>query len=191
MKLHLDRLTASPEELHLELPPEWWQEHGAAEGEAVCATEPFYFDLRASCMGDEIHIEGALRSGVTAECSRCLARYGHALRDSFRLLLEPVGDRVPEDPEDARALARDGLWLGNELEAGWYQGSEIRLDALFAEVISLALPVQPLCRDDCRGLCPRCGADRNENACGCEPSRPESPFAVLEVLKRPQTQGES
>jgi uncharacterized protein len=99
-------------------------------------------------------------------------------------VLEPAGTRVPGDPEAAQALARDGLCVGDELETGWYRGSEVQLDSVCFELISLALPVQPLCREDCAGLCPRCGADRNTTSCDCDAQpRPDSPFAALASLR--------
>ena len=75
------------------------------------------------------------------------------------------------------------MCLADEVELGWYRGSEIQLDSVCLEMISLALPVKPLCRDDCAGLCPRCGADRNEAPCGCSETAPNSPFAVLAALR--------
>ena len=79
------------------------------------------------------------------------------------------------------------MCLADEIEAGWYRGSEIELDAYFAELVALAMPVQPLCREDCSGLCTRCGADRNAGECSCSENedelRPESPFAVLAALR--------
>jgi uncharacterized protein len=77
------------------------------------------------------------------------------------------------------------------LEVGWYRGSEIVLDAFFWELISLALPLQPLCAEDCLGLCARCGADRNRVDCGCEELKPPSPFAVLAALRDGESGGES
>jgi uncharacterized protein len=124
-----------------------------------------------------------LEGAFDLECGRCLARYRQPLRESFRLVLEPAGTRVPGDPEAAQALARDGLCLGDELETGWYRGAEIQVDSLCLELIALALPVQPLCREDCAGLCPRCGADRNTTPCECAELRPESPFAALASLR--------
>jgi uncharacterized protein len=73
--------------------------------------------------------------------------------------------------------------LGDDLEVGWYRGSEIVLDVFFTELISLALPIQPLCREECRGLCARCGADLGRVDCGCEELKPPSPFAVLAALR--------
>jgi uncharacterized protein len=97
---------------------------------------------------------------------------------------------VPADPEAAEALHKEGLCLGDEPEVGWYQGGEVHLDSLCLEVISLALPVQPLCREECPGLCSRCGAELAEGPCGCDEARPNSPFAVLAAL-RDETEGVS
>jgi uncharacterized protein len=104
-------------------------------------------------------------------------------------VLEPAGSRVPADPEAAVALARDGLCLGDEFETGWYRGGEVRLDSVCLEVISLALPVKPLCREDCAGLCARCGSDLNPGACGCPEERPKSPFDVLVALRDGEPKG--
>jgi uncharacterized protein len=98
-------------------------------------------------------------------------------------VLEPAGDRVPADPEGAAALAQEGLYLADELESGWFRGPEILLDRFVGEMLALGVPVQPLCQEDCRGLCPRCGIDRNLEACTCTELKPASPFAVLASLK--------
>ena len=92
-------------------------------------------------------------------------------------------DRSPADPEAAETLARDGMCLSEEFETGWYRGREIQLSGLARGVVALSLPINPLCSEDCPGLCPICGADRKVKNCGCEVSRPHSPFAVLAKLK--------
>ncbi len=136
-----------------------------------------------------MHLEGSVEAELEVECSRCVARYGQAIREPFRLVLEPVADRVPPDPEGADALARDGVWLGDDLESGWYRGSEIDMESYLAEVVAMAMPVQPLCRDECAGLCQKCGANRNESDCGCSEIKPNSPFAVLASLRTGQSGG--
>jgi uncharacterized protein len=141
-------------------------------------------------MGEGVFLEGEARGLLALECSRCLARSRQPVRERFRLVLEPAGDRVPADPEGAAALARDGLYLSDELESGWFRGSEIDLGAFFREVIALALPVQPLCREDCRGLCPSCGVDRNQESCRCHEVRPPSPFEALRGLRDRLTGGD-
>jgi uncharacterized protein len=79
------------------------------------------------------------------------------------------------------------MCLGDEIEAGWFRGNEIELDAYFAELVALGIPVQPLCAEDCRGLCPRCGGSLEASECECDEGAqapgPESPFAVLAALR--------
>lgn len=184
MKLSVERLTAAPTPFAYEEGTPWWRAHMAPErGLPVEVLEPFRIHGQATQIGEEVVIEGRVEGALELECARCLARYRHDLRESFRLVLEPAGLRTPAEPEAAAALARDGLCVSDEFEWGWYRGSEIRLDAVCLEVISLALPVKPLCRSDCAGLCPRCGVDRNEVPCECQEFVPESPFAVLAALR--------
>jgi uncharacterized protein len=185
MKLAVDRLEATRGAHAYEASVAWWHE------QVVCSREldyevdgPFRFETEAYRVGDDVFLAGQLAGAIQAECSRCLQRYRHALSERFRLVLEPAGERQPADPEGVRALARDGMCLGDDLELGWYRGQEIDLDAFFTELISLALPLQPLCDEECGGLCPRCGVDRNQVACSCEEEeRPPSPFAILATLR--------
>jgi uncharacterized protein len=69
------------------------------------------------------------------------------------------------------------------LETGWFRGSEIHLGSIFVELVSLALPVKPLCREDCPGLCARCGANLAVAGCDCEEIKSDSPFAVLAGIR--------
>jgi len=190
MKLSVERLTATPTPFAYEEGTSWWCARMPAErGLPRELPEPFRVEGRAYQNGEDVVLEGCLEGSLELECARCLARYRHRLREPFRLVLEPAGMRVPAEPEASAALVRDGLCLSDEFELGWYRGSEIQLDSVCLEVISLALPVKPLCRDDCAGLCPRCGADRNEAACACVEAAPESPFAVLAALRSESTGG--
>jgi uncharacterized protein len=184
MKLHVDALGESPTELRLDPEPGWWQETCALLPELPAGEpESFHVALRAHRMGSDLYLEGTLVGALELVCGRCTRRYRQPLREPLRLVLEPVGERAPTDPEGAASLARDGLWLGDELEAGWFRGPVVDLGAYLREVVALALPVQPRCREECRGLCPRCGADRNLESCRCEAEPPHSPFAVLAGLK--------
>lgn len=195
-KLLIDRLTDRPQRFDFEADPAWWiRRLGTDEArDAGIVDRPFLFTLSASRLGKDVLIEGSMSGSLVAECSRCTRRYAHALRDTFRLVLKPLKDdgrsgaRAHEgiDPEGERALAENGVCLGDDLEAGWFRGPVIFLDDLFAEVIATALPIQPLCDEACPGLCPHCGMERRRSGgdesarvCTCESERVESPFAVL------------
>lgn len=209
-KLLIDRLTDRPQRFEFEAPPEWWtrwagEDDRPGEGEI---DRPFRFELAANRLGEDILIEGSLEGGLSAECSRCTRRYAHALRDTFRLVLKPYHEdlrgsaRAHEaiDPEGERAIAVNGICLGDDLEAGWFRGPVIFLDDFFGEVVTTAMPIQPLCDEDCPGLCPHCGMERRRGGgaalestrrpglaewepaaaiCSCSDERVESPFAVL------------
>jgi uncharacterized protein len=185
VKLVVDSITETPSPFHFSASPGWFRERfPSSAGSGQGLSEPLEIDGRAYRAAADLVIEGSVHGAVECACSRCLSRYRAPVRESFRLVLEPAGARVPADPEGAEALSSDGLYLGDEAETGWFRGQVLQLDRFIGEVISLALPLQPLCRESCRGLCPHCGVDRNVEACDCADSRPESPFAVLAKLKR-------
>ena len=189
MKLSLDRLSETPSEHVFTLSPTWWRSRAGESAREELAGDTLA-RVRAHKMGRDVFLDGTLEGALDLECGRCLSRYRQPIRERFRLLLEPAGDRVPADPEGAAALARDGLYLSDELEAGWCRGSEIDLGGFFQEGIALLFPVQPLCREECRGLCPSCGADRNAADCGCEQVSGSSPFAALRGLRNQMTEGD-
>ena len=190
MKISTDRLTTSPSAFDFEAGSGWWQQrmprHAGLPAEL---DRPFAIHVEAHVMGEDVYLEGKLEGELGLECGRCLARYRQQLREPFRLVLEPAGPREPADPEAAQALRETGLCLEDEFETGWYRGPEIQLDAVCLEVISLALPVQPLCQPECAGLCGTCGKDLNQGDCGCQPERPPSPFDVLASLREGGTKG--
>jgi DUF177 domain-containing protein len=69
-----------------------------------------------------------------------------------------------------------------DLEFSYYDGEEVDLTPLIREQTLLALPTRPLCREDCRGLCPRCGANLNQGDCGCPTEAGDPRLSVLRSL---------
>jgi uncharacterized protein len=184
-ELAVDRLTEVAAHYAFEADAAWWAQRELEGEDGLCRVEtPFRFGLEVARIREQIILEGDLVGCVGLECSRCAKRYSHALRDSYRLVLSPAKDREPVDPEGAESLAATGLCLGGEdLEAGWFRGPVIRLDDFFGEVIALAMPLQPLCRSDCLGICSHCGVDLSEAQCQCADEKVVSPFAALVQLK--------
>ena len=181
-RIQIERLTDRKERFDFEVPAAWWIARNEVGGDdSVVAEAPFRFGLEASRVSDDIVIEGDLEGEVGLECSRCGKRYPHALREPFRLVLEPLGGQAP-DPEGEKGLAENGVCLGEDLEVGSYRGAVVGLDDFFGEVIALAMPLQPLCDEDCPGLCAHCGAPQ-DSGCTCEDEKIESPFAALAGLK--------
>jgi uncharacterized protein len=188
VKIFVERLTQSPVNEVFEVPASWWLEQTAHAPTLDCEIlAPFQFSLRSYLSGRNIILEGRCTGVIEVQCGRCLARYPHALRDEFRLIAEEAKGRVPPDPESCERLTRDGLWLTDEIETAWYRGGVIELDVFFTEVIAEMLPLHPVCREDCKGLCPVCGVSQNDTSCGCDietvTPKKKSPFAVLAQLR--------
>jgi uncharacterized protein len=100
----------------------------------------------------------ALDARVYGPCSRCLA--------------EAVFDLHAEQQEFAPSTK--DRWQDSDLSE-FIKDLVVDVDAIAREAVVLALPAQPVCADDCRGLCPRCGADLNKGGCHCPPEQPSGP----------------
>lgn len=140
--------------------------------------------VRAGVMpaGKDVCVSGDVTGTFVRECVRCLRHYDDACRIAFRVEYRASkpegarrvrpGDRQAKDkPEEVSAPLEGELYS--------YAGEELDLGPMLREQVILANPMQPLCHQDCLGLCPVCGEDRNVVQCGCAEARPPNPFAVL------------
>jgi uncharacterized protein len=183
MKVFIDRLNETPTPVAFEVDRAWLATMLGDQWPTGDLAGPLRLSGQAHMVGEDLFIEGLAEGDTDLECGRCLERYRQGLREGFQLVLEPARDRIPTDPEGVLALSRDGVCLGDELEAGWYQGKQIDLGAIFVEVVWLALAATPMCREDCVGLCQHCGVNLSTARCTCEETRKDSPFAVLASLR--------
>lgn len=134
------------------------------------ASEPFVWEITVSNTGDALLISGTIAGTVYTACARCLEEFSLSLKgeiEGYYLLNE--GEEAPEemDEDEFEVLPED---------------KTIDLEPLFTAALLLELPLVPLCDEACKGLCMQCGANLNEEACGCvqpEEEPKESPFAVL------------
>jgi uncharacterized protein len=124
---------------------------------------------------DHIRVTGKIEGSLEVDCHRCLRTFSFPLNEEVDIYLIEE-DRAPE--EDEKELDFD------ELTYEFFDGEVIEIDELIAEQIFLTLPVKVLCSEDCKGLCPNCGANLNEEACQCKTDNRQSPFAKLASLKR-------
>ena len=121
---------------------------------------------------DGFSFVGQIETAATLSCSRCLEEYSSALDLPFDLFY--TTSREGGAREDSR--------IDEEMvTAIYFEGARIDLMALVSEQVYLGLPLKPLCRPDCQGLCPRCGTNLNTGACACAEKRTEDPR--LRVLK--------
>ncbi len=146
----------------------------ATEGDGGAAALELYED------GENVHVHGTIRGQVTVACSRCVGPVAVRLDEAVRVTYLPAHAMPADEPGDD-----DGVELAeDDLDVYPYDGETVDLEPLVREQFVLAVPFAPLCREDCLGLCPQCGADRNFAPCACE--KPLDPrFAALAGLKLP------
>jgi uncharacterized protein len=140
--------------------------HGAEFRQAV----PVLVDAVAELEGSEIRIRGHLRTRLEAPCDRCLQPVEIPIERDFDLLYRPMRSIAREEEIEISA---------DELNVGFYSGEGIPLADVVTEQVILSVPMKVICRPECRGLCPRCGVDRNRETCQCPPPDADSPFASL------------
>jgi uncharacterized protein len=158
---------------------------GAPDGDPQAGHGAADLDLYAD--GTHVFAAGGFRGEVTVACSRCVEPVKLPIEEKLRVTFMPRHELPAEDGEDARASAEadEGAEVAeDDLDLFPYDGELIDLEPLFREQFVLAVPFAPLCREDCKGLCPQCGIDRNTGTCSCEP--PIDPrLAGLKGLKLP------
>ena len=144
------------------------------EVEGMTLTAPVRGKMYVSSTGRVLLLEGAVDTEVEMVCFRCGGTYRQPVHAQFQeeFIVRPPqapgqGPRVEEDEEspDIRLFFEGTL--------------DLNLDELLRQSILLALPLKPLCADDCQGLCPRCGHRLSEGPCHCAPEATNPQLAAL------------
>jgi uncharacterized protein len=168
--------------------------------------EPIEFDLQVPAggidFGEEAEQEGALAASGLAEvlhehrgpkeivadirlrgkcsgtfqipCARCVEPVQTPVEAEFDLIFRPVG---------ADSGAAERAISASETEIGYYLKDSLLLEDVLREQVLLALPVRTLCKSDCKGLCPRCGGNRNRQNCSCDVGPSDPRWAALAGLR--------
>ena len=118
-------------------------------------------------------LEAELVYSGELECSRCLAGYAFQEDETFSLVLYPRAGA----PSPAEELSR------GDLDVVLYDDPVVPLAPLAEERVQMALPMKPLCKADCKGLCPSCGKDLNLGACACTRETIDPRWEALKALK--------
>ena len=106
----------------------------------------------------DIRLQGELSTSLELTCARCLDPVKTDVSRAFDLLYRPLGI----DAGNAELSV-----TGAEAEIGYYEGDSLLLEDVLREQTLLAVPLKVLCREDCKGLCPTCGKNRNVELCAC------------------------
>ena len=118
---------------------------------------------------ESVHVRGHLAARLGMQCGRCLEPFEMALDQELELFYLPHVKDAEEEDEDEVELS------DHDMVVAYYRDRRLDLAEVVREQIVLALPLRRLCREDCRGLCPSCGTNRNLAACACKIEEPEDP----------------
>jgi len=131
-------------------------------------------------------LTGQFQAEVSAPCKRCLAAASASLPVSFKLNLMPrdlAQDEGSEYVEGGERPERAGSFRLEDADQEWFDGKTIELDPILREQILLALPMNLVCTESCRGLCPVCGNNLNEKQCECQREAMDPRWMALKNIK--------
>lgn len=121
----------------------------------------------------EIRVAGHVRAPLEAACDRCLEPAALVVDTDFDLVYRPLSSGPAGD---------EVAIVEKEANVGFYETTGVELSDVLREQILLALPMQRVCRDACRGICPVCGQNRNVQECGCQQEAGDDRWSALKNL---------
>ncbi|MFC4598867.1 YceD family protein [Cohnella hongkongensis] len=127
---------------------------------------PLQYELTASAADDRILVTGRLSCDVRMQCSRCLDAVERTVDVPFEEQFRVVSDESEEASEDEEAVP--------------VTEERIDLAPYVMEEFVVQLPYAPLCSEACKGLCPECGTNLNEQSCGCRTEKVDPRMAALQ-----------
>ena len=120
----------------------------------------------------EIRVSGRLAVLMKADCDRCLEPARFPIDSDFTLYYRPVDEGYGDEKEiDA-----------GEAEMGFYDGEGLDVNEVLREFVLLSLPMQRVCSENCKGICPECGQNRNQVECHCQAESVDDRWAALKQL---------
>lgn len=122
----------------------------------------------------DIRLVGEVEAHLELKCARCLEPVTREVASKFDLLYRPLGSDAGVDEREVGVA---------EAEVGYYTGEGLLLEDVLREQVLLGLPLKAVCREDCKGLCPRCGRNLNLEPCACTAPAPDARWSALKDLK--------
>ena len=146
-------------------------------GEDLEQASPLKASGTAELLADtdgEVRIQGSLAVEMTADCDRCLVKARFPIETRLDLFYRPMS-YIARDEE---VEIDEG-----EAEIGFYEGGGLELEDVLREQVLLALPMQRVCSELCKGICPICGKNRNEADCACKADTASDRWGALRKLE--------
>jgi uncharacterized protein len=137
--------------------------------------EPLDVRATAELVDDQIRIYGTFHTRLEMVCARCLEIVVEEVSKNFDLFYRPMNS-VSREEEFRLNL--------DDTEIAFFEGDGLFLADVLAEQVNLSLPMKVICRSDCRGLCPHCGVNLNQEECRCETHAADPRLAPLARLKQ-------
>jgi uncharacterized protein len=170
MLLDLSRLRGGVESLSRRYAPADF----ALENESFRLAGPVELTGDVRKDAQKVRLKGRLIAALECDCSRCLEQFAVPVDASFDVLLLPSKENTGAAEQE---VAEDDLGVS------YYKDDVVDLGELMREQFYLALPMKPLCREDCRGLCPVCGINRNRETCSCQTAWVDPRMEALKSFK--------
>lgn len=170
MLLNVAKLPEGNSEFQLEDRPNYFE----LSGEDFQLVQPVTFDCHVWKSGREVIVRGSIHSAFRLTCSRCLEPFTFAVTTTVFADYRPMSQQVVEEVRELEAA---------ELDTRTYAHEEIDLRLLVRDNLSLELPMKPLCREDCAGICPHCGVNLNAQRCSCIERQVDPRLAILRQVK--------
>ena len=142
--------------------------------EGVKLTAPATVNGRIRLAGNEVFVNGHVDTRAQVECDRCLKPIELPVSTDFEL--EYISGSEYESSDVAELTEA-------EMSVSVFDGAAIDVDEIVKEQILLAVPTRMLCREDCKGICPQCGTDKNTGECECVTADIDPRWAALKNLK--------
>jgi uncharacterized protein len=178
MEFKVSELEREPIDFALELPPGAVDLGEEAEQVGNLATaglaEVLHEHRGPKDIVADIRLKGNFAGKFQVPCARCVEPVEIPLAAEFDLIFRPA-------EADSEALERS--ITAPETEIGYYLKDSLLLEDVLREQVLLSLPVRTLCKPDCKGLCPRCGENRNSTACTCEEGPADPRWEALAGLR--------
>jgi uncharacterized protein len=137
--------------------------------------EPLEVRATAELIEGQIRITGEFHTRIEINCARCLEPVNEDVSREFDLFYRPLASMTKAEEERLKL---------DDTEIAFFEGEGLFLADVLAEQVLLALPMKAICRSDCRGLCPQCGVNLNNEECRCESHVADPRMAPLARLKQ-------